>query len=46
MPDLLDQLSNFQSPPFERVGTRLVRYVGIRKHKPRSIECDFEDTHE
>lgn len=41
--DLLDQMSSYRHPPFERVGTRRVRYVGIRDLTPRHIECDFDE---
>lgn len=41
--DLLDQQCRYRHPPFERVGTRSVRYVGIRDIRPRQIECDFDE---
>lgn len=45
--DLQEQLSRYQHPPFERVGLRRVRYIGIRDLKPRRIQCHIdEDTNE
>ncbi|MCO6459646.1 MAG: hypothetical protein J5I93_30390 [Pirellulaceae bacterium] len=41
--DLPDQMSSYRHPPFERAGTRRVRYVGIRDLTPRHIECDFDE---
>jgi hypothetical protein len=38
--DLLDELSDYRHPPFEKVGTRLVRYVRITDLQPRKIDFD------
>ncbi len=35
--DLLDELNDYRHVPFERVGSRRVRYVRIEPLKPRKI---------
>ena len=41
--DLLDELSDFRHPPFERVGTLGVRFTRINDLKPRTIIFDEDE---
>lgn len=41
--DLLDELNAYRHVPFERVGTRRVRYVRTRDLQPRKIDIDEDE---